>query len=173
MFRELVWPFIFGLLASMVVSFTLTALLCANLLRHEEERAADRRHWLLSRLYILLDPVQRFLDRMERGYANIIRWMLKHRFTNFARIVATVLVGFTFYYFIGSEMMPLADVGQASGLLEMQPGSSYQATEEAVQRAGADHAPVPRTREGQSSRSAPNRCSKAGAPISRVTRCRK
>ena len=134
MFRELVWPFIFGLLSSMVVSFTLTALLCAKLLRHEEDRAADRQHWLLSRLYILLDPIQRLLDRMERGYANTIRWMLKHRFTNFARIVATVLVGFTFYYFIGSEMMPLADVGQASGLLEMQPGSSYQATEEAVQR---------------------------------------
>jgi HAE1 family hydrophobic/amphiphilic exporter-1 len=31
-------------------------------------------------------------------------------------------------------MMPLADVGQASGLLEMQPGSSYQATEDAVER---------------------------------------
>ena len=134
MFRELVWPFIFGLLSSMVVSFTLTALLCANLLRSEEERAADRKHWLLRRVYVLLDPVQRLLDRIEAGYANVIRWMLKHRFTNFARIVATVIIGFTFYHFIGSEMMPLADVGQASGLLEMQPGSSYQATEEAVEK---------------------------------------
>lgn len=36
MFVELVWPLIFGLLASMLVSFTLTALLCAKLLRHAE-----------------------------------------------------------------------------------------------------------------------------------------
>jgi HAE1 family hydrophobic/amphiphilic exporter-1 len=134
MFRELVWPFLFGLLSSMFVSFTLTALLCANLLRHEADRAADRRHWLLRHVYVVLDPVQRFLDRLERGYARIIRWMLQHRFTNLARIVATVILGFTFYHFIGSEMMPLADVGQASALLEMQPGSSYEATEDAVER---------------------------------------
>jgi HAE1 family hydrophobic/amphiphilic exporter-1 len=134
MFREIVWPFLFGLLSSMFVSFTLTSLLCASLLRHDEARAGDRKHWLLGWLFVLLDPIQRLLDRLEHGYANVIRWMLKHRFTNFARIAATVIIGFTFYHFIGSEMMPLADVGQASALLEMQPGSSYQATEEAVQR---------------------------------------
>jgi len=42
--REVVWPLIFGLLASMLVSFTLTALLCANLLRPASERDADRKH---------------------------------------------------------------------------------------------------------------------------------
>ena len=47
MFVELVWPIIFGLLASMLVSFTLTALLCANLLRHEEARDEDRQHPVL------------------------------------------------------------------------------------------------------------------------------
>jgi hydrophobic/amphiphilic exporter-1 (mainly G- bacteria), HAE1 family len=134
MFRELVWPIIFGLMASMLVSFTLTALLCANLLRDEESRAADRRHPVLRWLFVPLDPFQRFLDRMEGGYGNAIRWMLRHRFTNLARILATVIVGFTFYYFIGSEMMPLADVGQASGFFEMAPGTSFTRTEKAVQQ---------------------------------------
>jgi HAE1 family hydrophobic/amphiphilic exporter-1 len=132
MFVELVWPIIFGLLASMIVSFTLTALLCAHLLRHEEERAIDRRHPVLRWLYVPLDPFQRFLDRLEAGYARLIDRMLRNRFPNFARIAATVILGFTFYYFIGSEMMPLADVGQANGLLEMQPGASFQQTEQAV-----------------------------------------
>jgi HAE1 family hydrophobic/amphiphilic exporter-1 len=132
MFRELVWPIIFGLLASMLVSFTLTALLCANLLRPEAEREADRRHPVLRWLYVPLDPFQRLLDRLENGYGRTIRWMLRHRFTNFARILATVIVGFTFYYFIGSEMMPLADVGQANGSLEMAPGTSFAQTERAV-----------------------------------------
>jgi HAE1 family hydrophobic/amphiphilic exporter-1 len=134
MFLELVWPLIFGLLASMLVSFTLTALLCANLLRPEEAREADRRHPILRWLYVPLDPFQRLLDRMEKGYAGTIKWMLKHRFANFARVVATVIVGFTFYYFIGSEMMPLADVGQANGFLEMQPGTSFEGTEVAARR---------------------------------------
>jgi hydrophobic/amphiphilic exporter-1 (mainly G- bacteria), HAE1 family len=134
MFVELVWPIIFGLLASMLVSFTLTALLCANWLRHEEEREADRRHPVLRLLYLPLDPFQRFLERLEGGYARLVRWMLKHRFANFARIVAVVILGFTFYNFIGSEMMPLADVGQANGFLEMQPGTSFAQTERAVQQ---------------------------------------
>ncbi len=69
---------------------------------------------------------------MERGYANIIRWMLSHRFSNMARILATVIIGFTFYHFIGSEMMPLADVGQAYGVLEMAPGTSFAETERAT-----------------------------------------
>ncbi len=134
MFVELVWPLIFGLLASMLVSFTLTALLCANLLRHEEARDADRKHPILKWLYMLLDPFQRGLNRLETGYGRAIKWTLKHRFVNFARVVAVLIVGFTFYYFIGSEMMPLADTGQAVGFMEMQPGTSYKGTEDAVKK---------------------------------------
>ena len=132
MFVELVWPLIFGLLASMLVSFTLTALLCAKLLRPESEREADRKHPVLRWLYLVLDPIQRGLDKLEKSYGRTIAWMLKHRFANLARVGATVILGFTFYYFIGSEMMPLADVGQANGFLEMQPGTSFAETEKAV-----------------------------------------
>lgn len=132
MFRELVWPLIFGLLASMLVSFTLTALLCANLLRHEEEREKDRRHPVLRWLYFAVDPFQRWLDRLEGGYRRLIDWLIRRRFANFARVLATLILGFTFYYFIGSEMMPLADVGQANGFLEMAPGTSFAQTERAA-----------------------------------------
>jgi hydrophobic/amphiphilic exporter-1 (mainly G- bacteria), HAE1 family len=134
MFVELVWPLIFGLLASMLVSFTLTALLCAKLLRHEEARDADRKHPVLKWLYKVLDPFQRGLDRLERGYAKAIAWTLRHRFINFTRVIAVLIVGFSFYYFIGSEMMPLADTGQAVGFMEMQPGTSYKGTEDAVKK---------------------------------------
>lgn len=134
MFVELVWPLIFGLLASMLVSFTLTALLCAKLLRHESAREEDRKKPLLGWLYVLLDPIQRWLDRLEKGYARALVWTLKHRFINFARVMAVLIIGFTFYYFIGSEMMPLADTGQAVGFMEMQPGTSYKGTEDAVKK---------------------------------------
>jgi HAE1 family hydrophobic/amphiphilic exporter-1 len=129
MFRELVWPLIFALLASMVVSFTLTSLLAANLLRPEAAREGEKR----TRFFrAVVNPFQALLERMERGYSRIIGWMLRHRFTNLARILVTLVIGFGFYYFIGSEMMPLADVGQAYGVLEMQPGTSYAATEAAA-----------------------------------------
>ena len=132
MFVELVWPIIFGLLASMLVSFTLTALLCANFLRPESARETDRRHPFLKYLYVLLDPFQRGLDRLEKWYARSIDWMLRNRFWSFARKTAIIIAGFTFYYFLGSEMMPLADVGQANGFMEMAPGTSFAQTEKAA-----------------------------------------
>jgi hydrophobic/amphiphilic exporter-1 (mainly G- bacteria), HAE1 family len=126
MFRELVWPIILGLLASMVVSFTLTALLASKLLRPP----AEREHEHKSVLYrAVLNPIQHLLDRMEHGYERLIIWMLHHRFTNMVRILATIIIGFGFYHLIGSEMMPLADVGQAYGVLEMSPGTSFERTE--------------------------------------------
>jgi HAE1 family hydrophobic/amphiphilic exporter-1 len=129
MFRELIWPLIFALLASMVVSFTLTSLLAANLLRPASARVAEQRTWFFV---VAVNPFQRFLERLERGYSRTIRWLLRHRFANLARVLVTLIIGCGFYYFLGSEMMPLADVGQAYGVLEMQPGTSYAATETAV-----------------------------------------
>ncbi|MDR3690792.1 MAG: efflux RND transporter permease subunit [Fimbriimonas sp.] len=137
MFVELVWPLIFGLIASMFVSFTLTALLASKLLRTTEQRDEERRKPVLRWIYAVLDPVQTGLDRMESGYRRLIDWLLKHRFANFTRVVATLILGFSFYYFIGSEMMPLADTGQASALLEMQPGTSFEGTERAVKQVEA------------------------------------
>jgi len=133
MFVELVWPLLFGLLASMMVSFTLTALLCANWLRPEEKREHDLKFkpYYYVHTYALM-PFQRFLDWLEAGYSRLIAWMLRNRFTNFARIMVTVILGYGFYHFIGSEMMPLADVGQAYGILEMAPGTSFEQTEKAV-----------------------------------------
>ena len=129
MFVELVWPIILALLASMLVSFTLTALLCAKLLKPHSELTRERQTWFYRKV---LQPVQDWLNGLENGYTNIIRWMLNNRFSNMARILVTVIIGFTFYYMIGSEMMPLADVGQAYGVLEMAPGTSFAETERAM-----------------------------------------
>lgn len=143
MFIELVWPLIFGLLASMIVSFTLTALLCSKFLRPEEQRKEDRKNPVLALLYRILDPVQIALTALERSYGRAIGWLLHHRFVNFARVVAVVILGSTFYYFLGSEMMPVSDTGQASAFLEMEPGTSFAATESATRKIEAIMAKYP------------------------------
>ncbi len=134
MFQELVWPLIFGLIASMLVSFTLTALLCAKLLRPEAGREADRKIFILAALYFLIDPFQKFLLWLETRYKKSIGHVLGHRTWYIALALVTIIGGVTVYNFIGSEMMPLADVGQAAGVLQMQPGTSFQRTEQAVQQ---------------------------------------
>jgi HAE1 family hydrophobic/amphiphilic exporter-1 len=131
MFVGLVWPIIFGLLASFLVSLTLTSLMAAHLLiPHNDPRYChETQSWFYR---VALNPFQRGLEWLEQGYARLIRWLLHNRAVNLARVLATIILGTGFYYFIGSEMMPLADVGQAYMTLEMQPGTSYAATEQAV-----------------------------------------
>ncbi len=128
MFVGLCWPIIFGLIFSYIVSMTLTSVLCSRFMTLPEIR---RQTWF-SKLF--LAPFERRLERMEHGYERLIRWLLKHRFANFVRIGVTVLIGFTLYYFIGSEMMPLADVAQASMQMEMKPGLSFTQTEKATRQ---------------------------------------
>jgi HAE1 family hydrophobic/amphiphilic exporter-1 len=142
MFVGLVWPIMFGLLASFLVSLTLTSLMAAHLLKPHDDPVSvrERSGWFYR---MALAPFQRGLDRLEEGYAGLIRWMLKNRFANLARIFSTIILGFGFYYFIGSEMMPLADVGQAFLSLEMEPNLSYAATERAVRQLEAIMAKYP------------------------------
>lgn len=136
MFVGLVWPIVFGLLASFLVSLTLTAVLAEKFLRAKPE-SYDNVHefWLEKQLRLrVLEPIDRKLTSLEHAYARLVAWMLEHRFVNMARILATIVIGFTFYNFIGSEMMPLADVGQAYGVLEVSPGLSFAETEKITNR---------------------------------------
>ncbi len=127
MFLGLVWPIILGLLASFLVSLTLTALLAANFLKpNATTQTTEKRPWISRKI---LDPFQRFLDKTESGYSGVVRWSLDNRFTVVVIAVAAIITGFGFYNFIGSEMMPLADVGQAYGVLETRPGTTFARTE--------------------------------------------
>lgn len=131
MFEGLVWPLILGQLSSFFVSQTLTALLASRLLRPPSERQRAARGWLHR---LVLAPFQAWLGRLEQGYGKIVRVLLRQRLFTMVGVVCAMLFGLMFYYFLGSEMMPLADVGQASMVMEMQPGTSYAGTEEAVKR---------------------------------------
>lgn len=128
MFVGLCWPIIFGLIFSYIVSMTLTAVLCSRFMKLPDHR---RETWFSRNV---LARVESGLTRMETGYERLIRRLLKNPLSNFVRIGITIVVGFGFYYFIGSEMMPLADVGQASVQFEMKPGASFERTENAVRK---------------------------------------
>jgi len=140
MFVGLVWPIIFGLLSSFLISLTLTPVLAEKLLKEDLPQA--QRGFLKTKL---LQPFNAFLLRVEDGYRKAVLWSLQHRLLNMSRVVCTIIIGFMFYNFIGSEMMPLADVGQAYGVLEMEPGASFAETEKAttaVEKLMLEHAEI-------------------------------
>jgi len=117
MFVGLVYPIIFGQIASFLVSLTLTPALASRILKPR------------SVLDSVLSPAfSRMIDRLDDGYCRLIRVLLRNKGLVLAGAVSTIVIGAAFYNLIGSEMMPLADTGQAYGVLEMQPGTSYAAT---------------------------------------------
>ncbi len=127
MFAGIVWTIVFALLASALVSFTLTALLAAHLMRPYEAKAAAARGRLQR---WVLDPCQRRLERLEARYRASLAWSLRNRFAVLAGAAAVILLGVALYPRIGSEMMPLADVSQAFVQLEATPGTSFARTSE-------------------------------------------
>lgn len=127
MFVGLVYPIIFGILASFLVSLTLTGVMAAYLMEPQS---------LLARPPVqqrgLLSMVRWHLDSLEARYEKSVLALLRRRFHVIAAAGCVILVGTGFYQLIGGEMMPLADVGQAYAMLEVEPGSSYAQTEKAA-----------------------------------------
>jgi len=112
----LVYPIIFGLISSFIVSLTLTAVLAVRMPREVSGKPF----------------VSQRLDRLDRAYGRLVLFLLRNKATVILMALSIIAIGCGFYNFIGSEMMPLADVGQAYAVLEMRPGSSYRETEAAT-----------------------------------------
>jgi HAE1 family hydrophobic/amphiphilic exporter-1 len=76
MFEGIVWAIILALLASALVSFTLTALLAAHLFApyrpEEEQRRGPFQRWML-------DPCQRFFGGLEARYRASLAWGIANR----------------------------------------------------------------------------------------------
>ncbi len=127
MFVGLVWPIIFALVASLLVSVTLTPLLAAFLFKDKELRSPARTR-VDRAVERMLRPSRRALRTLDGGYRRALSWSLDHRGTVLAGAALLTYAGISLLPFIGQEMMPLADTGQAYGLLEMDPGTSFAAT---------------------------------------------
>ena len=74
------------------------------------------------------------LNAVEDAYRRGLRWSLANRLVILGSAAILTYVAVSLYPFIGSEMMPLADTGQAYAFLEMAPGTSFAATAAASQR---------------------------------------
>ncbi len=133
MFVGLVWPIVFALVASLLVSVTLTPLLAAFLFQTKELRSPLRTR-LDRAVTRLLRPARIGVGKLDAAYRRALAWSLDHRGMVLAGAALLTYIGISLLPFIGQEMMPLADTGQAYGFLEMDPGTSFAATNAASRR---------------------------------------
>jgi HAE1 family hydrophobic/amphiphilic exporter-1 len=116
-FRSFAVVVTFGVLVSLLVSLTLTPMLCSRYLKVEKQH---------GRLYHLFD---RFFTRLDSLYVHSLEWALKHRWKVVAMTLAIVASSSFFFINIGKAFAPEQDEGRFLVFLRAPLGSSIDYTD--------------------------------------------
>ena len=147
-FKEFGLTIVYATVVSLLVSYTLTPMMCGALLK--ARTGADPPSGRLGRLLMLMvHAVPRLwgvaFDQIKRAYLDILDWCLRWRAATVAvTVVALVASLFIAGRFLGMEFFPQSDEGQFKVSVETPVGSSLDFTETRVLEAEGiirDHVP--------------------------------
>ncbi len=128
MYKQMAYVVSFSLLCSLVVALTLIPMLASRFLRYRPpnpQRAASR----LGRVYVLSENTFR---RVEARYSRLLKWALDHKRVVVGATVVLFIVSIVLIRFIGVELMPAADEGEARIDLEMAVGTRLEVIDQAT-----------------------------------------
>lgn len=121
----------FAIMVSLLVSFTLTPMLCSRFLKvpdkHDGKTSKD------SWLYRILD----------RPYASMLRWSMKHRWVIMTISLIVFLTTGPLFNMIGKDFLPKDDQSEFDVSVRMPPGSSLEGTSEALKQVENELKQVP------------------------------
>ncbi|WP_420223644.1 multidrug efflux RND transporter permease subunit [Pigmentiphaga litoralis] len=118
LFREFAVTLSAAILVSLVVSLTLTPMMCARLLKTP---AQTRQTGRVSR------ALGRFFDALLRGYDRSLAWALKHSLLTVVVLALTVGLNVYLYVKVPKGFFPQQDTGQLMGFVRADQGTSFQA----------------------------------------------
>jgi hydrophobe/amphiphile efflux-1 (HAE1) family protein len=125
LFLPLALTIAFALVMSFFVSRTVTPLLCLYWLKGRGHEAEERG---------ISGVIHRALDRLDNGYAKVLKWTLAHRLVTVMTIVALFVSSLFLRTKIGSEFFPETDEGQFSVIYKTPIGTRVEKTELVTQR---------------------------------------
>ncbi|MCL6702380.1 efflux RND transporter permease subunit [Pseudomonas sp. T1.Ur] len=115
LFREFSITLAAAIVVSLMVSLTLTPMLCAR--------------WLKPHVPGQENRLQRWShhvnERMVRGYARSLDWVLRHRRLTLLSLLVTVGVNIALYVVVPKTFMPQQDTGQLIGFVRGDDGLSF------------------------------------------------
>ncbi|WP_413739557.1 multidrug efflux RND transporter permease subunit MdtC [Sodalis sp. RH14] len=116
LFREFAVTLSVAIMISLVVSLTLTPMLCARLLGRDTARAAKK-----------TDRFTALLLRLQGGYARSLHWVLNHAGWVLVLFLATLALNVWLYIAIPKTLMPEQDTGRIQGFIQADQSISFQA----------------------------------------------
>ncbi len=126
LFREFAITLAVSILISLVVSLTLTPMMCARLLKAEHQEAHGRLYYATGR----------FFDRIIAFYGRTLTWALRHETLTLLVAVATLALTVWLYVIVPKGFFPVQDTGAIQVITEAPQSVSFPAMAER-QRAAA------------------------------------
>jgi len=116
LFREFAVTLSVSIGLSLIVSLTLTPMMCAYLLRHQPARAQRR-----------IRGFGKMLLALQRGYGRSLNWVLGHSHWVLAIFFATIALNVWLYVSIPKTFFPEQDTGRLMGFIQADQSISFQA----------------------------------------------
>ena len=115
LFREFSITLAASIIVSLVVSLTLTPMLCARWLKpHVPGTENAMQRWSIS-----------LNQRMVSGYARSLDWVLRHKRLTLLSLLVTIGVNVALYVVVPKTFMPQQDTGQLIGFVRGDDGLSF------------------------------------------------
>jgi multidrug efflux pump len=108
LFREFAVTLGVTILVSAFVSLTLTPMMCARLLHHEEASKQGR----------FYRASERFFERLIEWYGRGLKIVLRHQTTTLLVTLGTLVLTILLYYFVPKGFFPVQDTGVILGISE-------------------------------------------------------
>ncbi|MBV4484827.1 MdtB/MuxB family multidrug efflux RND transporter permease subunit [Pseudomonas sp. SWRI153] len=124
LFREFAITLAVAILISLVVSLTLTPMMCARLLKREPQEHEQGRFYRASGA---------FIDWMINEYGRMLRWVLKHQPLTLLVAIGTLALTVFLYVIVPKGFFPVQDTGVIQGISEAPQSISFSAMGERQQ----------------------------------------
>ncbi|MCO7573930.1 MdtB/MuxB family multidrug efflux RND transporter permease subunit [Pseudomonas chlororaphis] len=118
LFREFAITLAVAILISLVVSLTLTPMMCARLLKREPKPEEQGRFYRASGAWI---------DWLIESYGRKLQWVLKHQFLTLMVAVGTLGLTVFLYLVVPKGFFPVQDTGVIQGISEAPQSVSFAA----------------------------------------------
>ncbi|WP_409280659.1 MdtB/MuxB family multidrug efflux RND transporter permease subunit [Pseudomonas defluvii] len=128
LFREFAITLAVAILISLVVSLTLTPMMCARLLKREPKAEEQSRFYRASGAWI---------DWMISHYGQGLQWVLRHQPLTLLVAVATLGLTVVLYLMVPKGFFPVQDTGVIQGISEAPQSVSFAAMSERQQALSA------------------------------------
>lgn len=130
-FKEFGLTICFAMLISLFDAFTMAPMLSAYLGGSMHSKAGKLWESSIGRV---LDSFNRFQDKLEVTYVNVLKWVLKHPLKTIGASLVVFFVCTASVAFVPKTFLPPQDFGEFAVSIEMPPGTSLKAVDEVAKK---------------------------------------